>query len=80
MIITATSVTTEKPVSASIDGSNIKNKKEQRLLGIKFGSSMSFEGCITSICKKAIQKLHAIARIVSYMDLPKRKVLMKVFI
>ena len=30
--------------------------------------------------KKASQKRHALARIVDYMDLPKRKVLMKVFI
>ena len=73
-------VTTEKSISMNIDGSNIENKKEQKLLGIKFDSSLSFKGHITSICKKASQKLHALARIVSYMDLPKRKVLMKAFV
>ena len=31
---------------------------------------MSFEGHVTSPCKKASQKLHATARIVNYMDLP----------
>ena len=64
----------------NIDGSNVENKKEQKLLGIKFDSSLSFKGHITSLCKKASQKLHALARIVNYMDLPKRKVLMKAFI
>ena len=73
-------VTTEKSVSVNIDGSNVTNKKEQKLLGIKFDSSLSFEGHITNLCKKASQKLHALARIVNYMDLPKMKVLMKAFI
>ena len=70
-------VTTEKSVSSNIDGSNVTNKKEQKLLGIKFDSSLSFEGHITNLCKKASQKLQAI---VNYMDLPKKKVLMKAFI
>ena len=73
-------VTTEKSVSINIDGSNVKNKKEQKLLGIKFDSSLSFKGHMTSLCKKASQKLHALAITVSYLDLPKRKVLMKAFI
>ena len=47
------------------------------LLDIKFNSSLSFEGQITSLCKRAIQKLHALARIVNSIDLPKRKVFLK---
>ena len=73
-------VTTEKSVSINMGGSNVRNKKEQKLLGIKFDSSLSLKGHITNLCKKASQKLHALARIVNYMDLPKRKVLMKAFI
>ena len=72
-------VTTEKSVSINIDGSIVENKKEQKLLGIKFDSSLSFKGHITSLCKKASQKLHALARIVNYMDFPKRMLLMKAF-
>ena len=45
--------TTEKWVSINNDGSNVINKKEQQLLGKKFDSSLSFEGHITSLCKKA---------------------------
>ena len=41
---------------------------------------LSFEGHITNLCKKASQKLHALARIVNYTGLPKRQVLMKAFI
>ena len=72
-------VTTEKSVSINIDGSNVTIKKDQRLLGIKSYSSLSFEGHITNLCKKASQKLHVLARIVNFMDLPKRKVLMEAF-
>ena len=68
MVISATSL------------SQPKNNKEQKLLGIKLDSSLSFKGQITSLCKKASRKLHALARIVNYMDLPKRKVLTKAFI
>ena len=73
-------VTTEKSVSINIDGSNVTNKKEQKLLGIKFDSSLSFEGHITNLSKKASQKLHALARTVNYMDLRKTEFLMKAFI
>ena len=44
-------VTTEKLVGIDIDaGKNYS--KEQNLLGIKFDSSLSFEGHITSLCNK----------------------------
>ena len=41
---------------------------------------MSFEGYITSLCKKVNQKLQAQAKIINYIDLPKRQLSMKVFI
>ena len=45
-------VTTEKSVSFNIDVSSVENKKEQKLLGIKFDSYLYFKGHITSLCKK----------------------------
>ena len=48
-------VTTEKSVSISIHGINVTNKKEQKLVGIKFDSSLSFEGPITNLCKKLVK-------------------------
>ena len=35
---------------------------------------------VSSLCKKARQKLHALARVVNFMDLVKRKSLMKAYI
>ena len=74
-------VKTEKLVSISIGRINVKNKMEQKLLGIEFYLSLSFEGHMLSLCKKeTCQNLYSLARIVNYMDHPKRKVLMKAFI
>ena len=71
---------TELSVSIYIDGSNITNEKEQKLLGIKLDSSLSFEGHVLSLCKKSSLKLYALAKIASYMDLPIRNVFMKAFV
>ena len=51
--------------------------KRKKLFGVKFNWSLAFEAHITSFCKKASQKLHALARTGNYIDLPKKKVLMK---
>ena len=66
--------------SAIINKFKIKNSKIEKLLGISIDSKLSFEQHITSLCKKASQKLHALARIAHYMDIEKRKSLMKAFV
>ena len=59
---------------------SIKNNTEEKLLRVKFDSNISFEDHVTSLFKKTSQKLHALARISHYMDLNKRRNLMKAFI
>ena len=49
--------------TASIDNSYIESKDEPVLLGITIDSKLTFENHINSICKKASQKLNALARI-----------------
>ena len=66
--------------TAKIEDFSIKNSTKEKLLGAKFDSNLSFESHITSLCKKASQKLHALARISHYMDLNKRRNLMKTLI
>ena len=66
--------------TAKIEDFSIKNSTKEKLLGVKFDSNLSFENHVTSLCKKASQKLHALARISHYMDLIKRRNLMKAFI
>ena len=50
------------------------------LQGISIDTTLSFEHHITSLCKKASQKLHALARIAHYTDFEKRRSLMKAFV
>ena len=56
-------VSSDQSCTAKIEDFSIKNGTEETLLGAKFDSNLSFESHITSLCKKASQKLHAVARI-----------------
>ena len=67
-------------ISIDIDGKDIVGKKVVKLLGIKIDSNLRFDDHVSSLCKKASQKLHALARISTYMCSRKLKVLMKSFI
>ena len=58
-------------LTSNIDNNIIESKVKQELLGITIDSVLSFEEHINNICKKASQKLNALARIFSYMDIQK---------
>ena len=73
-------VTTNALTSVNINGLQITSNTEEKSLGIKFDSKVSFENHVSSLCKKASQKIHALTRIVNYMNLSKRKALMKTFV
>ena len=61
--------------TATIDNSYIESEDEQVLLGITIDSNH-----INSICKKASQKLNALSRIAPYMNIQKRRTIMKSFV
>ena len=67
-------------VVAVIDSNLIESENEQELLGVLIDSRLTFKSHVNNICKKASQKLNALARISSYMDIQKRRTLMKSFI
>ena len=73
-------VTGNYEVSASVNEFEIEIGKKEKLLRISIDTTLSFEHHITSLCKKASQKLHALARIAHYMDFEKRRSLMKAFV
>ena len=73
-------VSSNESCTAKIEHFSINNSTEEKLLGVKVDSNLSFENHVTSLCKKASQKLYALARISHYMDLNKRRNLMKSFI
>ena len=73
-------VSSDKVCTAKIEDFSIENSTEEKLLGVKFDSNLYFEGHITSLRKKASQKLHAVGRITHYKDLNKRRNLMKLLL
>ena len=66
--------------TAKIDNNYIESEKEQVLLGITINPNLTFENHINDICKKASQKLNALARVAPYMNMQKRRIIMKSFV
>ena len=58
----------------------MKSDYEQVLLGITIDSNFTLENHIKSICKKASQKLNALARNAPYMNIQMRGTIMRSFI
>ena len=67
-------VTRDVDVTAKIGEFDVKNSRDEKLLGVKIDSKFPFENHVSSHCKKASQKLHALARVVNFMDLAKLRV------
>ena len=55
---------------------SFKNYSCKKMLGINFDYKLKFTNHIEEICKKASQKLNALARIAPYMGISKRRTLM----
>ena len=50
------------------------------LLGVTTDKDLKFDDHVNSLCKKAYQKLNALARLAPYMNVEKRRIIMKAFI
>ena len=72
-------VSTNNNVAIRIGHFQIENTQREKLLGTQFGINLSFDYNLSEICKKASRNLYALGRITSYMNLPKRKILMNAF-
>ena len=55
-------------VSISIEGETISARKCIKLLGIKIDNKLDYNEHISSICKKASFKLHALAQISHFIN------------
>ena len=65
---------------ANVDGSMIKSSQKEILLDINLDSELKFEDHVNFMCKKASQKLYALARIAPFMDLKQRRNIVKAFV
>ena len=67
-------------VSIKIGNDITSNTTQVKLLGITLDKSFTFNKHVTILCKKANQKLHALARISKYMSTQQLRLIMKAFI
>ena len=51
-----------------------------KLLGVTIDNKLNFDEHVTKLCKKASQKIHALARISNFMSQDKLRIIMKAFI
>ena len=61
-------VTRDTDVTTRIAEFDVKNSSEEKLLGIKIDTKLSFKNRVSTLCKKASQKLHALAGVVNYLS------------
>ena len=59
-------LSTNEPTQTEIGEPLIESTNCEKLLGIKIDSKLSFDKHITTICKKAINKLRALATVTPY--------------
>ena len=67
-------------VTVNISGSLIKESDEEKLLAVTLDKTLKFKNHVNSLCKKANQKLHALARVSRYMDKPQLELTMTSFV
>ena len=63
-----------------IHDSFIETNTKEVLLGITIDKDLKFNDHVNNLCKKACQKLNALARLAPYMSVEKRRIIMKAFI
>ena len=59
---------------------NIERSPQEKLLGVILDDQLNFKSLMSNLCKKVSRKLNALARISSFMDLLKRRVIMKIYV
>ena len=69
-------LTSNEQVSLNLDNLIIKTSKFEKLLVIKIDHFLTFNEHVSKLCKKASQKLHSIARISSYLNKNKLRLIM----
>ena len=62
--------------TVTIGNSTIDESDYEKLLGATFDKKLSFRKHVEDLCKKSNQKLHALARLSTYIDPIKSEILM----
>ena len=72
-------IVNDQECSIKIGNDVITSETEVKLLGVTIDYKLNFTEHMTKICKKANQKLHALARIAEYLDPEKLRIIIKTF-
>ena len=67
-------------VVINLGETEIKNSEYEKLLGIKVDTKLNFNEHLNDIISKASRKINALSRVVPYMSLCKKKILMNLFL
>ena len=73
-------INTDEIVALKTKNETITNSASEKLLGILFNNKFDFDEHVTSLCRKASQKLNALARVVHYLNLAQRRLIRNAFI
>ena len=69
-----------EPSKLVIDGSSIETNTKQVLRGITVDKDLKFDDHVNRLSKKVWQKRNVLARLASYMNIEKRRIIIKAFI
>ena len=70
-----------EPSTALLGGSSVESSTEEILLGIAVDIwDLKFDGHIKNLCKKACEKLSVLACLAPFMNVDKKRIVMKAFI
>ena len=58
-----------------IGATTITESVEEKLLGVTLDKNLDFKNYVNTLCRKARQKLHALARVSNYADVEKLRVM-----
>ena len=70
-------VSSKKNLDIQVSSCFIRNEDSIKLLEIHINNNLSFDYHVNQLYKKASNNFHALARIAKYMDINKRRMLMK---
>ena len=73
MAFTLSAVNSE--LNIEIDNECISNSSCEKILGVHFDNKLKFNTHVNKLCKKAGQKLHALARVSTFMSMNQKKTL-----